>query len=339
VFYTVQGQLQTAQGLAEHALRLAQRVQDAEGLAGAQVSLGGILFFRGELPAAYAHLAQSVNHYEPGPRFHPYINAEDFGVFRLRRTAHILWYLGYPDRAMQRSHEAHARARALSHPLSLATAWTARATLHQLRREAQRTQECAEASMALTREYQFAFRLAEALPLLGWALAMQGQGEAGLGQLHQGLDAGQATGAGLLRPYHFALLAEAYAQVGQPEVGLRVLAEGLTLSHRSGEHRSDAELYRLLGELWLQTGIATPELGGGLPPSPAACFRQALHVARHQQAKALELRAALSLSRLWQQQGKPSEARTLLAPIYGWFTEGFDTADLQEAKALLETLA
>ena len=134
------------------------------------------------------------------------------------------------------------------------------------------------------------------------------------------------------RPYYLALLAEAAAQVGQPTAGLEALAEALTILAKSTVRWWEAELYRLRGELLLQRSVAQPG-------EAEACFQQSLAVARRQQAKSLELRAAMSLSRLWQQQGKRAEAYALLAPIYGWFTEGFDTADLQEAKVLLEELA
>ena len=148
----------------------------------------------------------------------------------------------------------------------------------------------------------------------------------------RGLAGWRATGAELVQPYFLALLAEAYEKAGQAEEGLLVLAEALALVRTSGERRKEAELYRLKGELLL---ARSPEHHR----QAEACFHQALALARRQQAKSLELRAAMSLSRLWQQQGKRGEARELLAPIYGWFIEGFDTADLQEAKALLEELS
>jgi predicted ATPase len=165
----------------------------------------------------------------------------------------------------------------------------------------------------------------------GWALALQGQGEEGIAQIQQGLAAFRAAGAELDRPRWLTLLVEAYRQVEQTEAGLTVLAEALATVHKTGERRWEAELHRLKGELLLRQASPTEEV--------EACFRQALEIARRQQAKSLELRAAMSLARLWQQQGKRAEACELLAPIYGWFTEGFDTADLQEAKALLEALA
>jgi len=168
--------------------------------------------------------------------------------------------------------------------------------------------------------------------LRGWALAIQGQGEAGLAQMHQGLAAILATGQRLAQPRGLVLLAEATGHTGQVAEGLRLLAEALAALEASGQGDLLAEAYRLKGEFLLRQAL--PDAS-----QAEACFQQALAVARHQQAKSWELRVALSLSRLWQRQGKRTEARELLAPLYGWFTEGFDTADLQEAKALLTALA
>jgi predicted ATPase len=166
----------------------------------------------------------------------------------------------------------------------------------------------------------------------GWALAVQGQGEEGLAQIRQGLAAYRAIGAEILLPHMLALLAETYGQAEQPEAGLAALAEALRLVDKTGERTWEAELHRLRGELLLARS-AENQL------EVEACLHNALDVARRRQAKSLELRAAMSLSRLWKRQGKHPEARQLLAPIYGWFTEGFDTADLQEARALLEELS
>jgi predicted ATPase len=164
-----------------------------------------------------------------------------------------------------------------------------------------------------------------------WAQALQEQAGAGIAELRQGIAAWRATGANLMVSHYLALLAEAYGHVGHTEEGLGVLAEALEEVHRTGQRSYEAEIHRLQGELLLQQ--ATPDYG-----QAEACFQQALDIARRQQAKSWELRAAMSLSRLWQQQGKPAAARELLAPMYGWFTEGFDTADLQEARALLDEL-
>jgi predicted ATPase len=202
------------------------------------------------------------------------------------------------------------------------------AVLHQFRREAQAVQERAEALMTLSTEQGFPYWLAFGTILRGWALTAQGEGAEGIAQINQGLAAHRATGAELHRPHFLSLLAEAYGKVGQPEEGLTVLVEALEIVDNAGERNWEAELYRRKGELLL-------EQQGQKVGEAEACFRKALDIARRQQAKSLELRVAMSLSRLWQQQGKQEEAHQLLAEIYGWFTEGFDTADLQEAKALL----
>jgi predicted ATPase len=185
--------------------------------------------------------------------------------------------------------------------------------------------------MASATDHGFLQYFALATPLRGWALAASGHGEEGRAQIRQGLSAYQATGTVVHRPYHLALLAEVSAQVGQTAEGLEALAEALGTLDKSWARWWEAELYRLQGTLWL------------LPSTPdehqaETGFQTALAIARRQQAKALELRAAMSLSRLWQRQGKCDAARQILAEVYGWFTEGFDTADLQEAKALLDAL-
>jgi predicted ATPase len=168
--------------------------------------------------------------------------------------------------------------------------------------------------------------------LRGWALAQQGQAQVGIEQIHQGLTAWPATGAGSGQTYFLALLAEAYGMMGQPEAGLTALAEALTLADTTDERWYKSECYRLKGELLLQQSLDNQA-------DAETCYQQAIAIAQNQQAKSFELRTAMSLARLWQQQGKRAEAYELLMPVYGWFTEGFDTADLQEAKALLEVLA
>jgi len=168
--------------------------------------------------------------------------------------------------------------------------------------------------------------------MYGWALTMQGQEGEGMAQMHHGLTAWRAMGIEAGLPYWLAMLAEAYGSTGQVEAGRGVLAEALTLVDTTEERWWEAELHRLKGELWL--ALSTDNAA-----KAEICFHQALDIARRQQAKSLELRAAMSVSRLWQQQGKRAEAYQLLVETYGWFTEGFDTADLQEAKALLAELS
>jgi len=305
----------------------------------AHITLGNALFFLGELGSARPHLEHGIALYlEQGFArsqplqhcSHSLHNSTHPGVFGLCRLAQVLWYLGYPDQALQRSQEALTLAQELSHPESLATALVFAADIHSRRREGQRTYEQAEAARVLSGEQGFAFRLAQAPILRGWALVEQGQGEAGLAQIRQGLAAQRA--GGVATAANLTLLAEASRKAGQLEEGLRVVAEALAMSDRSRGHRRLVELYRLKGELLLTRSSEHQA-------EAETCFCQALDIARHQQAKSLELRAAMSLARLWQCQGKHTEAHALLAPIYGWFTEGFDTADLQDAKALLEALS
>ena len=182
------------------------------------------------------------------------------------------------------------------------------------------------------KEQGFPYQMAFGAIMHGWALAQQGQAKEGIEQITQGSLAYRATGAELNRPYFLALLAEAYGTIAQPESGLTVIAEALTLAETTGDRWYGPELYRLKGTLLLQQSADNHA-------EAQACFQQALDVARSQQVKSLELRAATSLGHLWQEQGKRTEARQLLAEVYDWFTEGFDTPDLWEAKALLAELA
>jgi predicted ATPase len=201
----------------------------------------------------------------------------------------------------------------------------------QFRRDVLAVHEHAEAAIALAIEQGFPLWAAWGTILRGWAQVMQGQGEEGVAQVRQGITAYRATGAALLVPYYYTLLGDVSAYLGHTENGLQALTEAHTLMEQHEERWWEAEVYRLRGVLLLQQ-TATPQ------EEAEAWLYRALDVARRQQAKSLELRAAMSLARLWQHQGKRAEAYSLLAPIYGWFTEGFDTADLQEAKALLEHL-
>ena len=347
-FYELQGELQTARELAEQLLTLAQRVQEEELLLVAHSVLGDTLIWLGEFASARAHLEQGMALYHPQQyRSHAFLYGYDSGVHCLSFGAWALWYLGYPDQALRRIHDALTLAQEVAHPFSVAFALAFAAWLHQLRREGQAAHERAAAVIALATEQEFPFWESWGTVLRGWVLAEQGQSAAGITQIRQGIAAWRATGAELQLPYYLALLAEAYGKAGQAEEELRVLDEALTAVHKTGERQHEAELHRLKGELLLNAeGGRSQSLS---PPTQSRrvrnaaltaeeCFHQALAVARQQQAKSLELRATVSLARLWQQQGKHAEAYDLLAPLYDWFTEGFDTADLQEARALLTAL-
>jgi len=247
-------------------------------------------------------------------------------------AAWALWSLGYPDQGLARSQEAVTLAQQSAHPFSLDFALCWAAVFHQFRREGRVAQERAEAAMNLAMEQGFPLWVAYSSILRAWALVHQGQAKEGIEQLHQGMMAWRATGAEIFRPYCLALLAEAYGTLGEPEAGLTVLAEALTLVDIAGERWYEAELYRLKGSLLLQQSSDNA-------PESESCFHQAISIAQNQSAKSWELRAATSLARLWRSQGKRDEARELLEPVYSWFTEGFDTADLIDAKALLDELS
>jgi predicted ATPase len=331
-FHLVRADLHTARGLAEQFMSIAQRIQHPMALVWGHFMLGETRFYLGEFVAAQAHFAQGCTLYASQPRHPRPVWSMDPGMACLAWAAQTLWVLGYPDQALQHMQKALTLAQELPQPFSHAYALDMAAEFHQLRREGVLTHQYAEALMALSTTHDFAARKAQALYLRGWARAQQGHIAEGIGQLGQGRDAWQATGAAIGQPYQLALLGEAYLMARQVVAGLDAVAEALEIGQRRGECYWEAEIYRLKGELLLM-GFADHQIDA------EACFQQALLVARGQQAKSWELQAAMSLSRLWRQQGKRDEARALLAPIYGWFTEGFDTADLQDAKALLEALA
>jgi predicted ATPase len=338
-FYLVRAEHQTARELGEQLLTLAQRQQDAALLLVGHFALGAALYCLGEFAPAREHMEHSMALDDPQEdHAHRFLFGMDLGVFCRSWAAHALWHLGYPDQALTMSHAALTRARELSHPFSLALALGYAAILHQFRREERATYERAEAGIALCREHGFAYYLTWGTILQGWVLAEQGQKEAGIAQMRDGLAAFRATGGEVRLPYYLTLLAEACGKAGQAADGLMLVADALALSEGKGERWRDVELHRLKGELRLQQRHETHAESSALSKAEAH-FHEALAIAHRQHAKLLELRAAMSLSRLWQQQGKRDEARELLAPVYGWFTEGFDTADLHEAKALLEELS
>jgi predicted ATPase len=331
-FFTTKGEFQTARALGEQILRLAQHTQDSAALIAAHRELGAFFFFLGELEPARHHFEQGIALYDRQQhRASISLYAQDLGTSCLYYASWALWWLGYPDQALQRSREARALADELSHPFTVTWALLFAAEVHQYRREFDTTEELAQAALALATEQQFAQVRAAGMIIGGWAQALQGQTEVGLAEMRQGIDAWRASGTRVMVSHHLALLAEAYGHAGHIEEGLNVLVEALDEVNQTGQRSNEAEIHCLRGELLLQQ--ATPD-----HRQAEACFQQALNVARNQHAKSFELRAATSLARLWQSQDKRQEAYDLLAPVYNWFTEGFDTADLQEAKALLDEL-
>jgi TOMM system kinase/cyclase fusion protein len=333
-FYDLRAEMATARELAEQLLALAERLQEPALLLVAHAVLGETLLWLGEFALARQHAAQGLALYD-GQQHRALsflYGGYDPGVHCCSFLAHALWYLGYPDQALHKSQKALALAQESAHPHSRVFALVHTAFLHHLRREGQAARARAEEALTLSTEQGFVFWVAYATVMRGRGLVELDQGQEAIAQIRQGLAGYRATGAELECPYFVALLAEALGQMGHIGEGLAVLAEMLGEVDTNGLRFHEVELRRLKGELLLARAPDDHT-------EAEACFRQALAIARRQQATSLELRAALSLSRLWQRQGKRKEAHDLLTPIYGWFTEGFDTADLQEAKALLEELS
>jgi TOMM system kinase/cyclase fusion protein len=328
--HQVRGELQRACEVGEELLGVARQLQAPELVVVAHVGLEIGLFWRGELGLARTHAQHALALYDPQQMRDQAVRyGMDHGVACRLVGAVTLWLLGYPDQARQWSEAALTHAQGLRHAFTLQQTLCFSALLHLLRREAAVAQERAEAQRALCTEQGFAVYLAWGTIEWGAALAAQGAWAEGLAQIRQGLTAYRTRGR-LPWLLFLGLLAEACGRAGQVEDGRRTLDEALEAMQTTEERMYEAEVYRLRGELLQQSGAQQGEA--------EEHFHQALTVARRQQAKSWELRAAMSLSRLWQQQGKQTEAQALLAPIYGWFSEGFDTADLQEAKALLEEL-
>jgi predicted ATPase len=331
-FQITQGQTATAGELAQQLLDLGQQQPETGCLLEGHFLLGTMAFYRGDFLAARTHLEQSWRLADTEPSAAATLRVGFVrGVTPRTSLARVLWALGYADQSQQRSQEALALAQQGEHLPSLAYAECFVGLVCQCRRDVARTQRHADALLALAAAQQWPLRVGQGRILRGWSLAMQGDAAAGVTLLRQAV-ASPGVGPEHLRPHWLALLAEAYGRAGQPEAGLQVLAEAVAVMTRTQMWWSEAEMSRLQGELRLQ--LACPDI-----PQAEACFQQALAVARRQQAKSLELRVALSLARLWQQQGQRQAARTLLAPVYSWFTEGFDTVDVGDAKTLLEELA
>jgi predicted ATPase len=333
--YLVRCELDRCAELAAQMFSLAQVQGDQVSLLVAHNVLQQPLFHSGQFAAARRHQEQGLALYDPHQ--HSTLTAvygEDPGVECLAYGAATLWQLGYPEQALRSVIASQRLAEELGHPFNLAQALYYGALTHLCRREANSAQELAEGLMELCREHDFALLLAGGMILYGYSLTEQATKEKGIHHMRQGLAAWQATGARSHRAYQLALLADALGRDGQIQEGLTALTEALAFCSATGERFWEAELYRLQGELLLRAGDAALSAGS----AAEASFRRSLDVAGEQRAKSLELRALMSLGRRFQKQGRQAEVGPLLATTYGWFTEGFDTSDLQDAKALLEEL-
>jgi len=295
-----------------------------------------------EVAAAREHLEQGVALADP--RQFPWGRIGSLSWL----SVNLLW-LGHGDQGVEKSQEALSLARKLPNRYMLAWALFAAAMCHVVRQEWRAAQERAEELMTLSTEQGFPQWASQGMILRGAALVEQGRVAEGMTQIQEGLIAYQAIGAASLWPYYLALLAGAYAKAGQTEEGLSTLAEAFTAVRTHGQRLFEPLLYWLKGALTLQrfqgpsctftTSESVEVEMRSLESEAEACFQKAIDIARRQSARVLELRAGMSLSRLWQRQGKTAEARTLLAEIYNWFTEGFDTVDVREARDLLDAWA
>jgi len=351
------GRIPQACELAEQCVALAQHGDDPGLLQDAHRMLGESLFFHGQPVLARTHLEQGVALYDAQQgRVRAFHSGIEPGVICLSFLASTLWQLGYPDQALYRSNEALSLAQESSHAYSLAFALNNASMLHGWRREVQLAQERAKAVHKLASEHGFIQFLHKERFWEVWMLATQEPDENSGKFIPQDLSTWRAITSELELPHRLAMLVDAYGYKGQVALWLHAVDEGLTFVQKNAIYHFEAELYRLKGVLLMRqaieqagTAIASSEISrvieakdGGATPRLAlwtnaeGCFRQALDIARSQHAKSLELRTAVSLSRLWQQQDQQALAHQMLQEIYGWFTEGFDTPDLQEAKALLE---
>jgi class 3 adenylate cyclase/predicted ATPase len=333
-YYQGRAEYHMARALGEQLLALAQQqAQDSAMFLAAHRTLGATLYYLAAVASAHTHFAQGIALYDlQQHRASTFLYGEDAGVVCRTLDASTLWLLGYPDQGRTQSQQAVTLAQQIAHPFSLGFALSNTAIFYHLRREGRATQEYTAAVLSISPEQLSPQGQAAGALLHGWVLVQQGQAQEGIAQLTQGLTAWRASGAEIGRPYWLMRIAEAHGMLGEPAVGLTVLTEALALVDTTGERLFESELYRRKGELLLQQSVSNQT-------EAESCFHHAMDIARNQQAKSFELRAATSLARLWQQQGKRQEAYDLLAPVYHWFTEGFDTADLKDAKALLEELA
>jgi predicted ATPase len=319
-------EMEKAQHFAEEALRVAEGLDDAARLVGGHTALGNVLFFQGKLESALAHFRRGFEMFDPNMQFRDWPGGHP-GVQCQFYLALISWMLGYPDRFLDGLRATVRSAETLGHPLTLAWVLCHAALVHIFRHEPSAAADYAGRALRICEEHRIAQYHGIALCADGWALGASGESEKGLAQIGQGVD---SYGLGGNQQVLLALQADAQLVIGKPEAALVSVAAGLKAVEKTGGAPLEAELYRLRGEALLG--------GAGTVSEAEAAIQQAIDIARRQNAKSWDLRAAMSLARLRRQQGRPQEAVALLAPILGWFTEGFDTADLQAARTLLDDL-
>lgn len=330
IVYVVRAEYERAFDHGEQCLRLAENSRNQAMLMQSHWVIGLSQCYMGQFADARDHFEQTIAIHDAAG-----INSQASMYGAVLSRAHLsrmLLYLGYPDQSQQVLNEAIAKSERLRLPVALANTLAVAAYLEAFHRHAQQTLELAAATAWQAEEHGLPYYAAIAMMMRGWALAMQSQEEEGIALIRQGLASSLAIGTRQQNGYFLALLAEALNHAGRIEEGLEALREGMDVAQQTNEPFYEAELNRLKGDALVKAGVASPS-------EAESCFHRAIEIARQQQAKSFELRAVMSLARLWQQQGKREESQAILAEIYGWFTEGFDTADLKDAGVLLDELS
>jgi class 3 adenylate cyclase/predicted ATPase len=333
MYHLFRAEHEAANELTKQILGVAQTTGDPDLALEAHFAAGLSAFYCGELPPAREHLEQAISAYDPERHkgLASTYGGLDPGVCSLVYLAWTLWLLGYPDQALKRADEAQPLAKQVANLYTQARSLYWDSLVRQFTGQWDVLRDRIETAISMATEHGFALVLGVGPIMRGWALVAEGQAEEGIKQISKGLERYRATGAAVQLPHLLTALIEAYNKLEQPEEGLTALAEAQALVEKTGERYYEAELERLKGEVLLAQS----------PDDPAeaeACFHNALEIARRQQAKSLELRAAMSLARLWQRQGKEGDARPLLNDVYTWFTEGLNTLDLRDARDLLNEL-
>lgn len=337
-FEILQPNFEQASCLGEELLRLAERADDATLLHGAYMMLGGSSIFQGQFTQAHDYAERSLSLYDSRHSALAFQHGDNPEVLGSCWTALALWYRGYPDQAVTRMDEGVRIAEAAGEPLSLTFILFWSAFLHRWRGEPDAVIARLDRLIPLTKEHGIPHNVALATGLRGWVMIHEGRVEPGVALIREGLARLKVVGHGLGRPFFLALLAEALGDAGDITSGLAALHEAHDLVVRTGERMHLAEIHRLRGELTALLGASRVSSGAESHIRPEEWCQRAIETARVQQARSLELRAAISLARLWRDQAKTSDARRLLAEVEGWFTEGLGTRDRQRARQLLTEL-
>lgn len=330
VYHLCQGNMRSAREVAERLLAISRSMRDRAQIVMGHAAIAFTLQHQGELLDSRSAFEEALTYYDPQElsRYLELYKLEP-GIHSVGEMVRTLCLLGFPDQARQQIREALARARRLSIPVTLAFCLRSAAMLYQLLRECEEAKRLGEECIAICEEHGIMLERAWVEPPFGWALAELGQTDSGIAHIRAGLDAQLSIGAQVARPQFQATSAEALWHAGRLDEAFQAIDNGLAVSARNSETYYDAELWRLRGEFFKMKSDAV---------NAESCFQKAISIAQQQAAKWLELRACMSLARLWQEQGKASQAQQLLSHLYSWFSEGFETADLREARSLLNEL-